>query len=110
MLKRANFLFIEKDNEVYTLNMTPELQNDIGTVGFAEFVDITTVDAEDPIVNLEASKTIVEITSPLSGRIIERNDKIIKDPSILNSTSKEDNWIVKLTNVDENEFNTLNDA
>lgn len=33
MKKRANFLFIEKQDDVYTVSMTPELQDDIGTVG-----------------------------------------------------------------------------
>lgn len=37
MIKRGNYLFVEKEGDTYTLSMTPELQDDIGTVGFVEF-------------------------------------------------------------------------
>ena len=37
MKKVSNYLWVEKNGEEYTLIMNPELQDDIGTVGFVEF-------------------------------------------------------------------------
>ncbi|MBR7553140.1 glycine cleavage system protein H [Allobacillus sp. GCM10007491] len=110
MKKRANFLFIEKQDDVYTVSMTPELQDDIGTVGFVEFVDEDNVKKDDPILNLEASKTVLEAYSPLTGKIVERNDKAVSEPALLNSAKTEENWLIKLSDVDEAEFNQLEDA
>lgn len=110
MKKRANFLFIEKNEDVYTVSMTPELQDDIGTVGFVEFLCEETLQKDDPIVNLEASKTVLEINAPLKGVIVEKNDAAIDEPTLLNSAKTTDNWIVKLTDVDENAFNQLEEA
>lgn len=110
MKKRGNFLFIEKNDDVYTLSMTPELQDDIGTVGFVEYMDVDTLEVDDAIVNLEASKTILELTSPLAGKIVERNEAAISEPTLLNSAKSEENWVVKLTDVDEAVFNELAEA
>src|SRR5690625_6043205 len=101
MSKRANFLFIEKDGDHYTLSMTPELQDDIGTVGFVEFLNDETVNIDDPILNLEASKTVLEIESPLAGTVVERNERAVSEPSLLNSAEKEENWIIKLARSEE---------
>lgn len=110
MKKRANFLFIEKNDNVYTLSMTPELQDDIGTVGFVEFIETENLEIEDPIVNLEASKTVLELASPLAGKVLAYNEAAISEPTLLNAAKTEDNWVVKLTNVDEAAFNALEEA
>ncbi len=110
MKKRGDFLFIEKNGDVYTLSMTPELQDDIGTVGFVEFIDEDTLEVGGAILNLEASKTVLELASPLAGKIVERNESVTNEPTLLNSAKSEDNWVVKLTNVDESVFNELEEA
>ncbi len=110
MKKRWEFLFIEKNGDVYTLSMTPELQDDIGTVGFVEYTDADTLEVDDTILNLEASKTVLELASPLAGKIVERNEASIGEPTLLNSAKAEENWVVKLTDVDEKAFNQLEKA
>ena len=37
MKKLGNYLWVEKEGDIYTLSMTPELQDDVGTVGYVEF-------------------------------------------------------------------------
>lgn len=110
MIKYDNFLLIKKTKDVYIISMTPELQDDVGTVGFVEFVDTNIVQKGDPILNLEASKTVLEIESPLNATIVERNEALLTEPSLLNSAKSEENWIVKLTDVDEAEFDKLEEA
>lgn len=110
MKKRADFVFIEKNDDIYTVSMTPELQDDIGTVGFVEFIDGDTLEVGDAILNLEASKTVLELAAPLAGKIVEKNEAAVSEPTLLNSAKSEENWVVKLTNVDEAVFNELEDA
>ena len=110
MKKRGNFLFIEKEDSLYTVSMTPELQDDVGTIGFVEFTMEDELETDQPMLNLEASKTGLEITAPLAGKVVERNDALTSEPELLNSANKDENWIIKLTDVDENEFNNLEDA
>lgn len=110
MKKRADFIFIEKQGDVFTLSMTPELQDDIGTVGLVEYMDTDEVKEGEAILNLEASKTVLELSTPISGKIIARNEAAVSEPTLLNSAKGEENWVVKLTDVDEVVFNGLEDA
>lgn len=110
MKKRSDFLFIEKNGDIFTLSMTPELQDDIGTVGFVEFMDEDILKKDDVILNLEASKTVLELYAPLAGKVVERNEAVTSEPTLLNSAKSEENWVVKLTDVDEAVFNGLADA
>ena len=109
MKKRGEYLFIEKNGDDYTISMTPELQDDIGTVGFVEYADADTdtLEVGDTILNLEASKTVLELASPLAGKVVERNEALISEPTLLNSAKPEENWVIKLTDVDEDAFNKL---
>lgn len=56
MKKLANYLWVEKVGDLYVFSMTPELQDDIGTVGYVEFVSPDEVKVDDEIVSIEASK------------------------------------------------------
>lgn len=109
MQKRKNFLFITKEDNIYTLSMTPELQDDLGTVGFVDFTEDKEVEEGDVIANLEASKSVLELQAPLAGKIVEINKTAKEEPSILNSEKPEENWLVRMEDVDEEAFNKLED-
>ena len=64
----------------------------------------------DEIVSIEASKTVLDVQTPLAGTIVARNTKAEDEPTILNSEKPEDNWLVKLENVDEDAYNALPEA
>ncbi|WP_416350124.1 glycine cleavage system protein H [Mammaliicoccus lentus] len=110
MKKLANYLWVEKVNNQYVFRMTPELQDDIGTVGYVEFMGPDDINVDDEIVSIEASKTVLDVQTPLAGTIVERNKKAEDEPTILNSEKPEENWLVKLENVDEAAFNALPEA
>lgn len=109
-MKRRNDLFIEKNGDIYTVLMTPELQEDIGTLGFVEFTKEDHVSKEDALANVEASKMVMEIQSPLTGTIVAVNREAEETPTLLNSTHREENWLVQLAEVDEAEFNALEEV
>lgn len=107
MKKIANFLIIEKHDNIFTISMSAELQDDVGTVGFVHFTNKSNVIKNDEILKIEASKTVLSIKTPLAGQVVEINRDAISNPKLLNSPDSGKNWIIKLTSVDENEFNSL---
>ncbi|WP_215744340.1 glycine cleavage system protein H [Mesomycoplasma hyorhinis] len=109
MQKFANYLLIEQQDNIYSLHLTPELQDDIGTVGLVKFTEDKSVKKNETIVVIEASKTIFSINTPLAGTIVEINKEAINNPKYLNSSKLEQNWLIKLTNVDQKEFLKLED-
>lgn len=110
MRKVANYLWIEKNGEEYKLIMTPELQDDIGTVGFVEFTKEKSLKKDDSILELEGSKTVLDLTTPIAGEVAAVNEKAADAPELLNSADPDESWVVKLTVVDEAEFNALENA
>lgn len=110
MTKLKNFFFIDQEGDTYTIRMTPELQDDLGTIGFVEFTDEETIEPGDSFMNVEASKTVFEAQAPIGGRVVEWNVAATDKPDILNSEKPEENWLVKLVDVDSEAYNTLPDA
>ena len=108
-LNQDKNLWVEKEGDIYTLSMTPELQDDVGTVGYVEFTRESQVEAGDSLLSLEASKTVLDIFSPLSGRIVDVNTAAQDQPTLLNSANPAESWLVRLTDVEEAAFLALPD-
>lgn len=109
MKRMKDDLWIEKNDNEYTIGLTPELQDEAGDIGFVNLADLGEIDVDDNIAEVEASKMVVEIASPLKGRIIHRNEESESRPSLLNSTDDQENWLVVLTDVDEADFQQLDE-
>lgn len=107
MEKISQQLWIEKQGELYTIGMTPELQDDAGDITYVNIVLSATIQEEDTLFNVEASKAAIEVASPLAGRVVKINEAAIDNPALLNSADRLDNWVVVLTDVDEAQFNAL---
>lgn len=105
MKKLAKSLWIKKEEDVYTLGLTPELQDDVGTVGFVEYSRSEKLEKDDTILRLEASKTVLDINTPIAGDVVEYNKAAEEEPTLLNSPNEDESWIVKLTNINEEDFN-----
>ena len=106
-MKRSHDLWIKKEAEIYTIGMTPELQDEVGEIGFAALAECGPIEVDGELADLEASKMVVAVPSPLKGVIVERNSEVEERPSLLNSTKTSENCLVKMTAVDETFFNQL---
>ncbi|WP_242257677.1 glycine cleavage system protein H [Streptococcus thoraltensis] len=109
MAKVANSLLITKEEDLYRISMTPELQDVLGNIAYIDFTEEDTIDVDDSLLNLESSKAVMELTSPLAGTIVSRNEAAGANPDLLNQADASKNWIVVLSNVDEAAYNALED-
>ena len=50
------------------------------------------------------------ILTPLAGRVLAFNTAALDEPTLLNSEKPEENWLVRLTDVNEEDFLALEDA
>ncbi|MBF0386528.1 MAG: glycine cleavage system protein GcvH [Candidatus Omnitrophica bacterium] len=97
------------------------IEDNIGTVGITEYaqsalgdityVELPGVDKEveqfEQLLSVESVKSASDIFSPISGRVIEVNEDLADDPSILNRYCYDKGWIVKIEMVDEDETSNL---
>lgn len=105
--KESNQLWIKKQNDTYTIGLTPDLQEELGEINFADITELETIEQEETLAEVEASKTVIEITAPLSGKVVQRNDKADEDPSILNDQNEQKNWLVVMEDVPEVQWQQL---
>jgi glycine cleavage system H protein len=86
---------IEKD--IAIMGITDFAQHQLGDIVFVELPEIgATFERGDSIGEIESVKAVDEFFMPLSGEIIENNEKIKDNPELVNSSPYIDGWFVKI--------------
>lgn len=104
--------WVKVDDTLCIVGITDYAQSELGDI---IYLDITadpgsTVKQGDTIGSIEAVKTVSEIYSPVSGKIVEINTGINNDPSIVNTDPYDRGWIVKIEPSNQDELSNLSDA
>lgn len=98
-----------------------KVQENIGTVGITEFaqselgeivyVDLPNVgynfQQDEVFGSVEAVKTVSDLFMPVSGKIIETNKQLLKEPTLINSEPFENGWLIKIEIKDLTEVDNL---
>ena len=95
----ANF----KENEV-VIGITDYAQGQLGDIIFIEFPEVgQQVNIGDTFGEVEAVKTVSELYAPVSGTIIEINEKLEESADLVNTDPYGDGWLIKVkpTNLNE---------
>jgi len=78
------------------------------------FVQLPEVDNEleqfDSFGVIESEKVVLEIYSPLSGKVLAVNEELEDDPSLLQHDPYGDGWMIELETVNEDEVKNLMDS
>jgi glycine cleavage system H protein len=100
---------IEGDRAV--VGITHYAQDALGDIVYVDIPPVgTTVTAGETFGEVESTKSVSDIYSPLSGTIAERNEQLDKSPEIINSDPYGEGWLVALTITDASEADRLMDA
>lgn len=104
--KEHEWVLVEK--QTATVGITDYAQNELGEVVFIEVETVgETLNAEDVFGSVEAVKTVSELYLPLSGEIVEFNEKLEDLPELLNDDPYGEGWIAKIAISDESEIANL---
>jgi glycine cleavage system H protein len=104
--------WLKLEDNVGTIGITDYAQKELGDI---IYLDITAsvgdvVKQGDSIGTIEAVKTVSEVFSPISGRIIDINTAINDNPSVINQDPYIGGWIVKIEPDNQDELNNLLDV
>jgi glycine cleavage system H protein len=86
------------------------ITDDICTVGITQFAvdqltDVThlqlpkvgaEVTAGTPFGEIESVKAVFDLNTPVTGTVAERNEAVVKDPSIINADPYGKGWMIKI--------------
>ena len=100
--------WIKIDGDIATVGITDFAQGELGDIVYVEVETVDeTLDQEEVFGTVEAVKTVSDLFLPLSGEIIEFNDKLEDDPELVNSDPYGDGWMIKLKFSDKSQLDDL---
>ena len=99
------------EGDTGTVGITDHAQAELTDIVFAEPPAIgKSVKAGDVAAVVESVKAASDIYAPVSGEVIERNEAIEADPSLLNTDPFGAGWMFKIRIADSAELASLKDA
>ena len=103
--------WLKVDGDTVTLGLTRFAVDQLTDVTFVEMQPAGTEFAEgDSLGEVESVKTTSDVYGPGDGEIVETNDAVADDPSILNDDPYEKGWLVKIKLGDASVVEGLMDA
>ncbi|MFE1172620.1 glycine cleavage system protein GcvH [Streptomyces sp. NPDC058773] len=85
------------EDGVSTVGITEHAANALGDVVFVQLPEVgTTVAAGETCGELESTKSVSDLYSPVDGEISEINEDVVNDPSLVNSAPFEGGWLFKV--------------
>lgn len=92
------------------IGITDYAQNALGNVVYVDLPEVDDeVTAGEEFGAVESVKAASDLMSPVSGTIVEVNDKLDDEPELVNQDAFE-NWIIKVEISDKSELDNLMDA
>lgn len=85
------------DPSVVVVGITDYAQDQLGDVVFVELPKVgATFGQNDVFGTIEAVKAVSELYTPLSGEVVEINERLDGEPALVNSDPYGDGWMIKL--------------
>ena len=82
---------------IATVGITDFAADKLGDVVFVELPGAGSgVTAGDVCGEIESTKSVGELYAPLTGEVVEINDEVVGDPSLVNSAPFAEGWLIKI--------------
>lgn len=99
------------DAGIVQIGITDFAQGELGDVVFVELPKVgATFSRMDVFGTIEAVKAVSELFCPLAGEVVAVNDRLDKEPALVNTDPYGDGWMIKLRVQDGAELANLLDA
>ena len=99
------------DAGVVAIGITDYAQGELGDVVYIELPKVgATFGKHDVFGTVEAVKAVSELYSPIGGEVIAVNDRLDKEPALVNTSPYGDGWMIKLRVKDDGEKKALMNA
>jgi len=100
----------EKKKFAY-VGITDYAQKKLREIIYIELPHLNTkVKAKDILGTVESVKSTADIFSPVSGKVVEVNSKLLDHPELINESPYEDGWIAKIELSEPSELDKLMNA
>ena len=100
--------WVKIEGDTATVGITDFAQGELGDIVYVEVETVDeTLDIEEIFGTVEAVKTVSDLFLPLSGKIIEFNERLEDEPEKVNTDPYTDGWMIKIKFSDASEIDAL---
>ena len=102
--------WVEVDGDSGVIGISDYAQEQLGDIVFVELPNVGKIlDQRDEAAVVESVKAAAEVYTPVSGEVIEVNEELNNDPSLVNSDAFGEGWFAKLRLSEPTEIESLMD-
>ena len=99
------------DGLTVTVGITAYAAEALGDVVYVQLPEVgSTVESGDAVGEVESTKSVSDIYAPVSGEVVETNQTVVDDPSLVNSDPYGDGWMLDIRPADDSAVEGLLDA
>lgn len=93
----AEHEWIAVDGDTATIGITAYAADKLGDVVYVDLPKVGTSIASGKVVGeIESTKSVGELFAPLDGEVVEANDAVVTDPTLVNSDPYGAGWMLKV--------------
>lgn len=100
---------LNEKNQAY-VGITHFAQNELGDIVYLDVENSIIgkkVKADNSFGTIEAVKTVSDLFMPVSGCILEINNKLLSQPELINKNSYSEGWIIRIEILEIKEYDKL---
>ena len=102
--------WVTLDGDIATVGITDHAQEQLGDLVHVELPELERTVAEgETVAVVESVKAASDVFAPLAGKVVEINETIGEDPSIVNSDAEGEGWFFRIEIDDTDAFEALLD-
>ena len=103
--------WVSVDGDSATVGITDFAQGQLGDVVFVEVPEAgARLEKGKEAAVVESVKAASDVYAPISGEVIEGNQALVDDPSLVNTAAEGEGWFFKIRLSDNSELNELMNA
>ena len=100
--------WVELESDIAKVGITKHATEQLGDIVFTEVPEKgKAVQAGSEAAVVESVKAASDVYSPVSGEVVEGNDAIVSDPSLVNQDPENTGWFFKIKISNQDEINSL---
>lgn len=103
--------WLKLSGETVKIGITDHAQSELTDIVFVELPEVgKEVKKGDELCVVESVKSVSEIYSPVSGKIVKVNSKLEDAPETINESPYDEGWLIEIEVSDKSEVDNLLDA
>jgi glycine cleavage system H protein len=100
--------WVKIDGDIATEGITDYAQSELSDIVMVEPPEVgRKINAGDAVGTIEAVKAVSDLYAGVTGEVIEVNEAVVADPSIINKDPYGEGWLYKVKVADPKEIDTL---